>query len=71
MLAFPRDDCVLAIDHGTSGIKAALVTARGEVVAFEFAPTPIRFLDGGGIIYFGGGSRGGVSQTHQCFCGRP
>ncbi len=43
-----RDDCVLAIDHGTSGIKAAVVSARGEVLAFEFAPTPIRFLDGGG-----------------------
>jgi len=42
------DNCVLAIDHGTSGIKAALVTARGEVVAFEFAPTAIRFLEGGG-----------------------
>jgi xylulokinase len=46
--AGPRDDCVLAIDHGTSGIKAAVVTARGEVVDFEFAPTPIHFLDGGG-----------------------
>jgi xylulokinase len=41
-------DCVLAIDHGTSGIKAAVVTAHGEIVDFEFAPTPIRFLDGGG-----------------------
>lgn len=39
---------VLAVDHGTSGIKAALVTFRGEVGAFEHRPTPTRFLAGGG-----------------------
>jgi len=39
---------VLAIDHGTSGIKAAIVSERGEVIDFEFEPTPIRFTDGGG-----------------------
>jgi len=44
----PRDDCILAIDHGTSGIKAALVNARGTVVDFAFAPTPVHFLDGNG-----------------------
>jgi xylulokinase len=43
-----RDDCVLAIDHGTSGIKAAVVTAGGVVVDFECVPTAIRFLAGGG-----------------------
>jgi len=42
------DPYVLAIDHGTSGIKAAIVSARGEVRDFEFAATPIRFLAGGG-----------------------
>jgi len=44
----PRADCILAIDHGTSGVKAALVTARGAVLDCEFAPTSIRFFDGGG-----------------------
>ena len=39
---------VLAIDHGTSGIKAALVTAFGDVLDFEFESTPIHFSDGGG-----------------------
>ena len=31
---------VLAIDHGTSGIKAALVSARGDVAASEFYRAP-------------------------------
>ncbi len=39
---------VLAIDHGTSGIKAALVSTRGQVVDFAFEETPIHFLEGGG-----------------------
>ncbi len=38
----------LAIDHGTSGIKAALVSADGAVLDFEFAATPIHYLPGGG-----------------------
>ena len=41
-------DYVLAIDHGTSGIKAAIVSARGEVMDFEFEATPMNFLPGGG-----------------------
>ena len=39
---------ILAIDHGTSGMKAAVVSARGEVKGFEIEPTPIYFLPGGG-----------------------
>ncbi|MFN7956190.1 MAG: FGGY family carbohydrate kinase [bacterium] len=36
-----RDDrCVLAIDHGTSGIKAALVSARGEILDFRLRIDP-------------------------------
>jgi xylulokinase len=42
------DKVVLAIDHGTSGIKAALVTVHGEVLDTAFAPTPVRFVPGGG-----------------------
>lgn len=34
---------ILAIDHGTSGVKSALMTARGELVGFEYEPTPIYF----------------------------
>lgn len=39
---------VLAIDHGTSGIKASIVSVQGTVVAFEYEKTPITFLPGGG-----------------------
>ena len=39
---------ILAIDHGTSGIKAAIVSVYGEVIDFEFEPTPIHFFPGGG-----------------------
>lgn len=42
------DPCVLAIDHGTSGIKAAIVRAREGVVDSEFEKTPMHFIDGGG-----------------------
>lgn len=47
-LMTPTMPHVLAIDHGTSGIKAALVSADGKVADFEFAPTPIHLLPGGG-----------------------
>ena len=40
---------ILAIDHGTSGIKAALVSADGEVLDFEYVPTTTEFTDGGGV----------------------
>ncbi|HNY65431.1 MAG TPA: FGGY-family carbohydrate kinase [Deltaproteobacteria bacterium] len=43
-----RGRYVLAIDHGTSGIKASIVSTRGEVMDSDFHPTPIRFLEGGG-----------------------
>jgi len=39
---------ILAIDHGTSGIKAAIISTHGEVVDFEFKATPIYFLPRGG-----------------------
>jgi len=39
---------ILAIDHGTSGAKTALVSARGEIVDFEYEKTPICFLPNGG-----------------------
>lgn len=39
---------ILAIDHGTSGCKTALVTVEGRVGETAFEPTPIRFLPDGG-----------------------
>jgi len=39
---------ILAIDHGTSGIKAAVVSLDGQVRDFEFRATPTHYLPGGG-----------------------
>jgi len=39
---------VLAIDLGTGGPKAALVTQDGRITAHEFEPTPIELLGDGG-----------------------
>ena len=41
-------DHVLAIDLGTGGPKAALVTPTGEIAAHEFEPTRIELLGDGG-----------------------
>ncbi len=39
---------VLAVDLGTGGPKAALVTTEGTIVAHEFEPTALELLGGGG-----------------------
>ena len=39
---------VLALDHGTTGCKVALISIHGEVKDFAFEPTPVIFLPGGG-----------------------
>ncbi|MBM4422439.1 MAG: xylulose kinase [Chloroflexi bacterium] len=39
---------ILAIDMGTSGPKAALATTDGEIIACEFAETPLLLLPNGG-----------------------
>jgi xylulokinase len=39
---------VLAIDLGTGGPKAALVTPEGRITAHEFEPTPLELLGEGG-----------------------
>ena len=39
---------VLAIDLGTGGPKAALVTPDGRITAHEFEPTPLELLGEGG-----------------------
>ncbi|MDY6824066.1 MAG: FGGY-family carbohydrate kinase [Thermodesulfobacteriota bacterium] len=40
---------ILAIDHGTSGIKTALVSVYGRVMDFAFQPTDTLFLKDGGV----------------------
>lgn len=40
---------ILAIDHGTSGAKAALATVRGEILGFESEKTPLHFTPDGGV----------------------
>lgn len=42
------NECVLAIDLGTSGCKAALVDYTGRVHAWAFRPVPTLILPGGG-----------------------
>ncbi|MCU0599648.1 MAG: FGGY-family carbohydrate kinase [Desulfobacterales bacterium] len=44
----PHKKYILAIDHGTSGIKAALVSVSGELVDYTYEKTSIRFLPNGG-----------------------
>ena len=39
---------VLALDHGTSGCKVALISVRGQVVDYAYEPTPLTLLPGGG-----------------------
>ncbi len=39
---------ILAIDHGTSGVKASLVSTHGRILASDAEKTPIFFLPGGG-----------------------
>ena len=39
---------ILAIDHGTSGIKAAIVSIHGQVLDYAYEKTAIAFLPGGG-----------------------
>jgi len=39
---------ILAFDHGTSGMKSAIINARGQVVDLEFKDTPISFSPNGG-----------------------
>lgn len=41
-------DYILAVDHGTSGIKASVISSHGRVMASDFERTPIHFLPNGG-----------------------
>ncbi len=39
---------ILAIDHGTSGAKTAIVSVHGKVIDFEYEETPLYLSEGGG-----------------------
>jgi xylulokinase len=43
-----REPVILAFDHGTSGVKASLITARGRILASDAEKTPVMFLPAGG-----------------------
>ncbi len=40
---------ILAVDHGTSGVKTALISVTGRVVDFAFEKADLFFLPGGGV----------------------
>jgi xylulokinase len=41
---------ILAYDHGTSGVKAAIVSVYGDILDFVFEETPLHLLEGGGAV---------------------
>ncbi|HHO75717.1 MAG TPA: xylulose kinase [Deltaproteobacteria bacterium] len=43
-----KEKYILAIDHGTSGIKSSIISTRGALMASDYHRTPIYFFDGGG-----------------------
>ena len=38
---------ILAIDHGTSGAKTAIVSTKGQVIDWEFQEVPLHLFEGG------------------------
>ena len=42
-------DCVLAVDHGTSGMKVSLVSMEGQVLATASEDLPTLMLPDGGV----------------------
>jgi len=47
-VSIKKDKFILAIDHGTSGVKTALMTPYGESPGYEFEPTPVLYFPDGG-----------------------
>ena len=43
------DTYIIAIDHGTSGVKTALATTRGEIIDFEVEKSDLIFTPDGGV----------------------
>lgn len=48
MMTQTNTRCVLAVDHGTSGIKTSIVNETGRVLATESRSLPTRFFENGG-----------------------
>jgi len=48
MVISEKKKYILAIDHGTSGAKSAIVTTHGEVIDWVFQEVPLYLFDGGG-----------------------
>lgn len=47
-MGIDKDKFILAIDHGTSGVKTALMTPHGEAAAYEFEATRVFYSADGG-----------------------
>lgn len=43
------DDCILAVDLGTSGCKCAVVSLQGEVISWEFTAVETQFIGHDGV----------------------
>ncbi len=43
-----QTEYIIAVDHGTSGIKCALMDIHGRSLDFAWEPTPVFFTEGGG-----------------------
>ncbi len=61
---------VLAIDHGTSGVKTSIISLNGKVIDFEHEKTPIYYLAGGGAEQDPKQWWDAVIQTSQKVVGR-
>ena len=48
MNAQDQDKYILAVDHGSTGLKTSLFSVSGKSIDFEFEPTPITILPEGG-----------------------
>jgi len=40
---------ILAVDHGTSGVKNSIITVTGKLIDFAFKSTPIYYKEDGGV----------------------
>lgn len=48
MNARDQNKYILAVDHGSTGLKTSLFSVSGKSIDFEFEPTPITILPEGG-----------------------
>ncbi len=39
---------IIAVDHGTSGVKVAIISVFGEIMGWEFEKTPLYLIPGNG-----------------------